>query len=128
MQLARVLGGLALAAAVMVPLSSASANDYWHHRNWHRWHHGYWYRGPVAGVFDAAGAVVEGAVTIASAPFVLVGDILSPGPYYDPVARHAYDSGYYGPQGGYYANAGYYGPPRRSCRCGPSYYGPPPGY
>jgi hypothetical protein len=127
MRWARVLGGLALAAAVVAPLSSASADGYWRHRNSHRWHHGYWYGGPVAGVFDAAGAVVEGAATIVAAPFVLVGDILSPGPYYDPVVRHAHDAEYYGPGYGYYGNAGYYGPPRRPCWCGDRDDGPQPG-
>src|SRR3954454_16373102 len=115
MRLAGVLGGLALAAAVVAPLSSASANGYWHHRNWHSWHRGYWHGGPVVGVFDAAGAVIEGAAAIATAPLVLAADILSPGPYYDPVARHAHDAEYYGSGYGYYGRAGYYGPPRRPC-------------
>jgi hypothetical protein len=118
MRLARVLGGLALAAAIVAPLSSASADGYWYHRNWHGWHHGYhgyWYGGPVAGVFDAAGAVVAGAATIATAPLVLAANILAPGPYYDPVARHAHDAEFYGPGYGYYGHAEYYSAPRRPC-------------
>ena len=121
MRLARVLGGVALAAAVVAPLSSASADGYWYRQHrWHHWHHAY-YGGPVVGVLDAAGAVVAGAATIATAPLVLAADILSPGPYYDPVARHAHDADYYRPNDDYYAGAGYYGPPRRPCWHGDGY-------
>jgi hypothetical protein len=121
MRLARVLGGLALAMTIVAPLSSASADGYWHHRNWHSWHHGYWRGGPVVGVFDAAGAVVAGAATIVTAPLVLVTDILSPGPYYDPMVRRAHDAEYYAAGYDYDDADGYYGPPRRPCRHGELY-------
>ena len=109
MRLTPVLGALGLAAAVMAPLSSASAHGYWYH--------GYWHGGPAVGVFDLPGAVVAGAASIIAAPVVLAASVLSPGPYYDPVVVHAHDAGYYGPWYGYGYGYGYYG--------GPGYYGPP---
>ena len=63
-----------------------------------------WRCGPrlLALPFVAAGAVIAGAATVATAP-----------------VRAIAGPGYYGPPPGYYA-PGYYGPA--------SYYGPPPGY
>jgi hypothetical protein len=90
---------LLVASASLVPLSDASA------RCW-RWHCG----GPglLALPFVAAGAVVAGAATIATAPFAVVAG--APGPYYyGPRA-------YYGPPPGYYYGPGYY----------PGYYYTPP--
>jgi hypothetical protein len=96
-------GGVLAAAAVAVPLSSASAHCCWH-------------RGPVVGVVGAAGAVVEGALTVATLPIVLAADIVSapfeaaagpaPGYYGGP----AYGPAYGGPAYGYYGPRPYYGP------------------
>jgi hypothetical protein len=84
---------LFVVSASAVPLHDASA--------WCRWRCG---PGPILALpFIAAGAVVAGAATIATAP---VRAIAGPGYY----------AGYYGPPPGYYAPPGYYG------------YGPPPGY
>ena len=60
-----VAGGALAAIAVAVPLSSASAHCCWRHH------------GPVVGVVGAAGAVVEGALTVATLPIVLAADIVS---------------------------------------------------
>lgn len=90
-----VCGGLA-AAAVALPLSSASAHCCWRH-----------HAGPVVGVVGAAGAVVEGAVSIATLPVALAADILS-------VPFAAADD-----DGPYYGGAGYYGP---GYAYGPRYY------
>ena len=82
---------LLVASASVAPLSHADA------RCW-RWHCG---PGIFALPFVAAGAVVAGAATIATAP-----------------VRAIAGPGYYGPPPGYYAPPGYYGPP-------PGYYGQP---
>jgi hypothetical protein len=86
---------LLVAGASLAPLSHADA------RCW-RWHCG----GPgiLALPFVAAGAVVAGAATIATAPIAAVAG--APGPYYAPPP--GYYPGYYGPPPGYY---GYYGQP-----------------
>ena len=116
--------GVALATA---PMSAASAQeDYYHH------HHHYWHDGPLGLV----GAVVVGAVTIATLPLRIVGDALS-GPHYDrradydqrygsayggrPAYRGEDSSAYAGPQGEY-ADAPRYGYPPRG------YAPPPPNY
>jgi hypothetical protein len=98
MRLTKLFAGGALAAvAVAVPLSSASAHCCWRHH------------GPVVGVVGAAGAVVEGALTIATLPAVLAADIVS-APF------EAADDGYYGrpyyggPAYAYYGPRPYYGP------------------
>ena len=82
---------LLVASASLVPLSDASAHCW-------RWHCG----GPgiLALPFAAAGAVVAGAATIATAPFAVVAG--ASGPYYPPPPR------YYGPPPGYYYGSGYY--------------------
>ncbi|HXC27482.1 MAG TPA: hypothetical protein VNV38_05950 [Stellaceae bacterium] len=91
--------GAALALLVVgasaVPLHDASA--------WCRWR-----CGPplIALPFVAAGAILAGAATVATAPIRAIA-----GP------------GYYGPPPGYYA-PGYYAPPPAYY----GYYGPPPGY
>ena len=99
-----IVGGVLTAAAVAVPLSSASAHCGW---RYHRC-----YGGPVVGVVGAAGALVDGALTIATLPVVLAADIVSApfavaddyGPYHAP-----YD--YYGPRYAYGPRY-YYGPRR----------------
>jgi hypothetical protein len=81
---------LLVVSASAVPLHDASA--------WCRWRCG----GPglLALPFVAAGAVVAGAATIATAPFAAIAG--APGPYYyGPRA-------YYGPPPGYYYGPGYY--------------------
>ena len=92
---------LLVAGTSLIPLSSASARCW--HNGW-GWHCG----GPglLALPFVAAGAVVAGAATIATAPIAAVAGA----PYYGP------RPGYYYPPPGYY-----YGPP-------PGYYAPQPGY
>jgi hypothetical protein len=86
---------LLVASASLMPLSQASA------RCW-RWHCG---PAPLLALpFIAAGAVVAGAATIATAPVRAV--VGPPGPYY------------YGPPPGYYPPPGY--PPPGY------YYGSPP--
>jgi hypothetical protein len=101
--------GVAVLAAA--PLSSASAHRY-HDRS--------------VGLGGALGAVVVGAATIASAPFVLLG--VAPGPRFDRdhyrrergYRERAYDEQ---PQASYPAPApAYYGPPEQQR----NYYGPPP--
>ncbi len=91
---------LLVASASLAPLSHADA------RCW-RWHCG----GPgiLALPFIAAGAVVAGAATIATAP---VRAVVGPGYYGPPPPAY-----YYAPPPGYY---GYYGQP------GYSYGAPPP--
>ena len=96
------------AGAVVLPLSSASAQCCWRH-----YHH----YGPVGGVVDAAGAVVEGAAIVATAPIALAAGILSApfaaaddyGPYYGPPGYYAPPYAY-GPS--YYYGPGYYYGPR----------------
>ena len=87
MHIARLVAAGALAAAASAaPISSASA---------HCWHHGCWHhRGPVVGVLDAAGAVVTGAVAIATAPVVLAADIVS-APFRSDDYYYTYGGGYY---------------------------------
>jgi hypothetical protein len=93
---------LLAASAVVLPMSEASARC---------WNNGWgWHCGPglLALPFVAAGAVVAGAATIATAP---VRAIVGPGYYGPPPA-------YYGPPPGYYYPPGYYAPP-------PGYYPQP---
>ena len=93
---------LLAASAVVLPMSEASARC---------WNNGWgWHCGPglLALPFVAAGAVVAGAVTIATAP---VRAVVGPGPYY-------YGPGYYAPPPPYYAPPYYYAPPGY-------HYGPP---
>jgi hypothetical protein len=109
-----LVSSLAAITFVAVPLSSASA----------AWHH----RGPVGALADAVGAVVYGAATVATAPFVALSEIGS-APYRRPP-----------PQGYYYRPApppSYYAPPPRAYAPPPPpyyyppsqpYYGAPPGY
>jgi hypothetical protein len=73
--------GFLAVAIVTLPLSAASAQEFYHH---HRY-------GLVGGVFGLAGAIVVGAVTIATAPIVILADALSGG-------RHGR---YYQRDGGY---------------------------
>ena len=101
MRFARLIGtGILAAAATALPISSASAH-------YCRYHYCGYREGPVMGVVDAAGAIVTGALVIATAPVVLAADIVS-APLH---ATEAYD---YGP---HYGEESYYEPPR--------YYGPP---
>jgi hypothetical protein len=88
------IGFLSVALATL-PVSAASAHDFHHHRF-----------GLIGGVFGLAGAVVVGAVTIATAPLVILGDALSGGHrgrYYQR------DGGYdgRGPEFGYEGSDGY---------------------
>jgi hypothetical protein len=88
--------GLLVGSAIALPTSEASA----------RCGHGWGWRcgpGPLAWPFVAAGAVVAGAVAVATAP---VRAIIGP-PYYAPPAYYAPPSYYYYPPQPYY-----YGPPR----------------
>jgi hypothetical protein len=100
-------------SAVGLPLSSASAG--WHHR------------GLIPGLADAAGAVVVGAATIATAPFAIVAGIAGVPYRYGPPPRF-YDR---------YPRRRYYGPPSRAYvarpqnyydQLRPRYYRPPPPY
>ena len=87
--------GLLVVAASMLPLSEASA---------HCWR---WHCGPriLALPFVAAGAVVAGAATIATAPFRAIASAAYPAPpaYYPPAPA------YYAPPPGYYPPGYYYG-------------------
>jgi hypothetical protein len=91
---------LLVASASLAPLSHADARCW---RNGWGWHCG----GPglLALPFVAAGAVVAGAATVATAPIAAVAG--APGPYYGPPPGYY---GYYGPPPGYYGY-GYYGQP-----------------
>lgn len=102
MRFTKLIGpGILAMAASALPLSSASA----HYCQYHYCGYGH---GPVLGVVDAAGAVVTGALVIATAPAVLAADIVS-APLH---TTEAYDYGpYYGGEA-YYAAPRYYGPPR----------------
>jgi hypothetical protein len=117
-----LIGAAVIAAAVVAPLSSASACCYGHR------YHGYHY-GVVGGVFGLVGDVVVGAATIATAPIALAADVLTPQPYYDPAPRAYYaPRPYYGSAwGGYYGERRYYGPRRAYYRPHRD-YGPPAGY
>lgn len=103
-----IVGGALAVAAVAVPLSSASARCGWRY-------HGC-YGGPVVG---AAGAVVEGALTVATLPIALAADIVSA-----PFEAAA------GPAPAYYGGQPYYSGPAYGPAYGPSYayYGPRPSY
>ena len=92
--------GLLVASVIVLPISEASARC---------WHNGWgWRCGPglLALPFIAAGAVVGGAVAVATAP---VRAIVGPPYYYAPPP----------PPPAYYAPPVYYAPPGY-------YYGPPP--
>lgn len=112
-----IVGSAAIAALVTLPASSASAG-------WHRHHEGCFI---LALPFCVAGAVVGAAATVATAPFVVAGGVLSPRPgYYREPGPYQYYRPYYyyPPPAAYYRPPAYYGPP-------PSYggyEGPPPGY
>ena len=104
-----LVGGCLAAAIVAAPLSSASAGPWHHHRCWF-----------VGCVFDAAGAVVVGAATIATAPLVAVANAADSGPAYGPAPDYGPPPAYgpgpgYGPPPTYWPGPGYYGP---------GYYGP----
>jgi hypothetical protein len=108
-----LVGCCLTAATIAAPLSSASAGPWHRHRCWF-----------IGCVFDAAGDVVVGAATIATAPLAIVADAADGGRDYGP------------PQG--YAAAGYggpviYGPPRyyrypRRYYYRRTWYGPRPAY
>lgn len=120
------IGFLTVALATM-QMSPASAQEF--HRHYHY--------GLVGGVVGLAGAVVVGAVTIATAPIVILGDVLSGGRrdryyhrdgYYDRRGT-AYDyersGGYAAPPGTYPDAPGYgYGYPRRAYDYPRRTYGP----
>ncbi|MBV8799118.1 MAG: hypothetical protein JO208_04830 [Alphaproteobacteria bacterium] len=105
-------------AMVAAPWSSASAGQWHHHRCWF-----------IGCVFDAAGAVVVGAATIATAPLAIVADAAGDGsdrgrpPGYGPPPGYAaaYPGGPW-----VYTPSGYYRYPRRYFRR--RWYGPPTGY
>ena len=118
--------GAALAALATLPATSANAGWYRHNDCF-----------LLALPFCVAGAVVGTAAVVATAPFVVAGDVLDPGPRYyyhrrwgGPYGGGPYARGpwaYYGAPPGYYRGPAYYGdypigPWRRP------YYGPPPGY
>jgi hypothetical protein len=119
---------LATAAMIAAPLAPASAHG-WDHRGW-----GHGGGGLLFGVGAAVGAVAGAAVTLATAPFQMVGAMAAPGPAYavpeypgpQPMAypapvAYGYAPAYYAPQPvavvgypGYYGRphfvrAGYYG-------------------
>jgi hypothetical protein len=98
-----MLGGLALAAVVAAPLSSASAHCYYRHC--HRY-----YGGPVGAVFGLAGAVVVTAAQIATAPLVIAGHVLA-GPDYGPAGYDGGEYRYSYAADGFYRTH-YYGPRR----------------
>jgi len=105
-------------ALATAPMSAASAQeDYYHHH--HYWH------GPLGLV----GAVVVGAVTIATLPIRIVADAVS-GPHYD--RRGDYDRRYGGSYGGAPAYRGEdsnaYGGPQGEYADAPRYGYPPRGY
>src|SRR6202040_426510 len=74
--------GLGVALAI-APISAASAHEFYHHHHY----------GLVGGIFGLAGAVVVGAVTIVTAPIVILAHAIS-GPRYE--RREGYDQGYGG--------------------------------
>ena len=97
-----VIAILLTGALVALSASDASARGWGRHRG----------PGPVLGL---VGGVLAGAVAIATLPFVIVGDVVDPGPRY-----YAREDGYYGrgyapapPPRGYYQRGyydrGYYG-------------------
>jgi hypothetical protein len=92
-----------VAGASTVPLSDASARC---------WHCG----GPPFFLwpFAAAGAIVAGAATIATAPIAAVAGA----PYYGPGYGGGYGPGYYAPPPAYYY------PPQAYYGAQPYYYGP----
>ncbi len=114
--------GLIATLALSAPISSASARDHFHgHGGRH---------------FGLLGALVVGAVTIATAPVVLLADAVSEGHrgsrHHDRESDDGYGRGYDRPQpyegdprGAYEAPPPQYnyGPPPQA-----SYYAPPPGY
>jgi len=102
MRFARLIGtGIVTVAASALPLSSASAHYCQYHYCGYR-------HGPVLGVVDAAGAVITGALAIATAPVVLAADIVS-APLH---TTEAYDYGPYYGEEVYSAAPRYYGHPR----------------
>jgi hypothetical protein len=106
-----------LVAMVFVAMPFSSASAAWHHR------------GPIGGLADAVGAVVYGAATIATAPFVVLDDIASGGYRRPPPPGYYYRQA--PPQPQYYAPPPrVYGPPPPPYYYAPRerYYGPPPGY
>ncbi|HSC17636.1 MAG TPA: hypothetical protein VLC74_01870 [Rhizomicrobium sp.] len=100
MRFARLIGiGILTMAASALPFSSASAR-------YCQYHYCGYHEGPVLDVADAAGAVVTGALVIATAPVALAADIVS-APLH---TTEAYDYGpYYGGEA-YYAGPRYYIP------------------
>ena len=118
--------GLLTIALATVPVSAASAQEFHHHRY-----------GVVGGVFGLAGAVVVGALTIATAPIVILADALSGGRrgrYYQRDGgydgrRSAYDyegsDNYSDPRGAYSGGPEYRYPPRRAYSYPPQGYAPP---
>jgi hypothetical protein len=116
-------GSVAVAALVALPVSSASAYCYRP-----RPHDGCFI---LALPFCVAGAVVGAAATVATAPLVVAGSVLSPRPwpgYYYGRPRPCY--AYYQRPWAYYGGpyAGPYDAPRAAYYPGSPYYGPPSGY
>jgi hypothetical protein len=103
---------LAAAAALSALVLGASATSASAHYDRH------WHAGPLGVV----GAVVGGAVAIATAPLVIVGTALSGGyeergPRYAPGYGYPPRAGYYyGPGPRYYGPRRFYGRPRRYYR------------
>jgi len=125
-------GAAAVAALATLPATSASAGWYRHHDDCFI----------LALPFCIAGAVVGTAAVVATAPFVVAGEVLDPGPRwgYGPRPR-PYRAGpwayYDGPRAAYFRERPYYGPPatdyplphrwaRRFDGPPPDYDGPPP--
>jgi hypothetical protein len=138
MKTTKAVLGLVLATAIATaPIASANARGWDHHGggHWGGGHGGYYGgRGPGP-VLGFAGAVLGATVALATAPFVLASNIVSPGPVYaeasypqeapqavyaQPQYAQAYPQPVYAPAPGYYH---YVRAPQ------PVYaYGPPPGY
>src|ERR1700727_1842315 len=98
MKLSTTALGLVIALALTAaPLASASARGWDHH-----WGHGggwgyrggYYHSGPGP-VLGFAGAVVGAAAAIATAPFVLAGDIVAPPVAVAPAPAPYYAQAYY---------------------------------
>jgi hypothetical protein len=129
LKLRHVLIGFFAAALASAPISAASAHGVHHHG-----------RGLFGGLFGLAGAVVVGAVTIATAPIaILAGAASGPNDYrrggynrriygyygYGPAPNEEGSNYYRGPRGYNGAAREYNYPPRDAYAAPPQNYGPP---
>ena len=124
---ALVVGGLAAVLAA-VPILSARA---WDDRPYYYGSPPVYYSNPLLWPFQAAAAVVVGAVTLATLPFRVIAGATYPYPayygapaYYPRPAYYPPSSGYYPPAPGYYPPQQAYSPQRGSYPQQQGYYPP----